>query len=299
MNNSLAGNDDEDGFWRLALMSLDDQQPRRLEEHQSDICSDDCDENIQRLKTYSLPSNIKFTVSSLEENEGIMSPLGSQAWHASSLLAAYIILKADSLFKSTNTNHIKRCLELGSGAVGLSGMTLAAVLSNMYPPGAKVILTDLESETGVLNNLQENVKRNMSMFPNVGVDVQALDWNDFVDNKRVSESRLRPLDLVMGSELVYTPETAVACGGVVAHLLHNNPNLLVLIIQVTDRPGFETHFLPLLQKKFNVRVEQPLDSELYDVASGIVVDAGGRLMGGTLDRFAYGACWISSTTKLD
>lgn len=281
-------------------MSLGDQTPRRLDDEQSQAPRDDC-ENTQRFKSYSLPSDIILTVSSLEENEGVMSPLGSQVWHSASLLVGYLILHADSLFKSTNTDHVKRCLELGSGAVGLSGMTLAAVLSRMYPSRAEVLLTDLESETGVLKRLEENVQRNMRMFPNVAVNVQALDWNDFtsMDRETLSESRLQPFDLVVGSELIYTEDTAVACASILTHLLHNNPNLLVLIIQVTDRPGFETHFLPLLQKEFSVRVEQPLDSELYDVASGIVVGVGDQLMGGTLDRFAYGACWISNTNYLD
>lgn len=287
-----SASEDEDEFWRLALEDYRDRPSFGARDVSHDAAEPSDVEGFQsahRLKTYSLPSGIELTVSSLAESEGVMSPLGAQAWHASSLLAAYFILHNDTLFNksSAKEDHHMRCLELGSGAVGLSGMALATVLSEMYPH-ASVLMTDLESEIGVLENLQENVKRNRSLYPNVDVKVEAVDWNDYIEVETIPESPLQPLDLVVGSELVYTEETAIACAGIVAHLLRSNPNLLVLIIQVTDRPGFETHFLPILQQDFDVRVEQPLDSDLHAAASGMVQ------LGGTLDRFAYGACWISN-----
>lgn len=273
--------EEEDEFWRLALAA---SQP--LNHDDSDDDESDDDGNLQsttRLETYALPSGITFTVSSLAETEGIMSPLGAKAWHASSLLSIYLILHHDRLFKDVTNGHDIHCLELGSGAVGLSGMTLAAVLNGICPRHATVLLTDL-AQDGILTNLEANACRNKSMFPQVNVQVQPLDWNDYRDNEAVPS--LPSVDLVLGSELVYTDDTAVACAAVVTRLLRDNPKLVVLIIQVMDRPGFETTCLPILQKDFEVRVEQPLDAELHDLASSVVV------LGGTLDRFVYGACWI-------
>jgi hypothetical protein len=139
-----------------------------------------------------------------------------------------------------------------------------------------------------LKNLQNNVNRNKSSFPSIDVHVQPLDWRDYTSD--TCGSSLPPLDLVIGSELIYTEETARSCAAVVMHLLQVNPTLLILILQVTDRPGFETHFLPLLYD-LHVRIQQPLDAELHEAAALVVASAGDKL-GGTLDRFAYGLCWI-------
>lgn len=282
---------EEDEFWKLALMSGED---RKLSSHSGDDNDESGNEaadtgSLSRLKTYSLPNGITLEVSSLAENDGVMSPLGAQAWHASSLLACYIILHQDTLFADMDKNHGLHCLELGSGAVGIAGMTLATVLSDICPANcASVLLTDLASEEGILDTLAQNVSRNKNLFSNVNVRVDPLNWNDFRNSETVPSMPL--LDLVVGSELVYTEETAVACAAVVTRLLRDNPKLLALIIQVTDRPGFETHFLPLL-KGFDVRVEQPFDCDLHETASRIVE------FGGTLDRFAYGACWIRSKDR--
>jgi len=278
-------------------MSCEERQTSlsRNDDDDDDTDPDESIQRVKRLKTYSLSSGITLKVSSLAESEGIMSPLGAQAWHASSLLAAYLILHQDSLFENTIRDEEIHCLELGSGAVGLSGMALAAVLDKTYPHSS-ILLTDLTSESGILENLQENVQRNKPSYPNGDVRVQPLDWNDYTDHE--SAPSLPSLDLVVGSELVYTEETAIACAAVITRLLHDNPNLTVLIIQVTDRPGFETHFLPLLQTNFVVRVQQPLDAELHEAASRTVAGVGEQL-GGTLDRFAYGACWIRRRTEID
>lgn len=281
------GEDDE--FWALALMSTEDRTSHRIGDDEGETYIDEV-HSSQRLKTYSLPCGITLAVSSLPQNEGIMSPLGAQAWHASSLLAAHLVLHKDELFKNMSNSHDFNCLELGCGSVGLSGMTLAAVLNGICCIiHASVWLTDLPDD-GILDNLRKNVIRNEAMFPNVTLRVEPLDWVDFTTNN-VSVPTLPPLDLVIGSELVYTEETAVACAAVVTRLLQDNPNLLVVIIQVMDRPGFETNFLPLLQKNFDVRIQQPLDAELHEAASRIVASVGDQLCG-TLDRFAFGSCWI-------
>jgi hypothetical protein len=273
-----------DDFWTIAMSG--EVPPKHNERDNEGLF-----ENLQvargrGLKTYSFPDGIALNVSSMPQTEGIWSLLGAQAWHASSLLACYLISHQDALFEKIKSDDYITVLEIGSGAVGLSGMTLAALFEDSNS-SASVLLTDLP-EDGILNNLQNNVNRNKSSFPNIDVQVQPLDWGDYIN--ATSAPSLPPLNLVIGSELVYTEETACSCAAVVTHLLQNNPKLLIVILQVMDRPGFEAHFLPLLHD-LDVRIQQPLDAELHEAASLIVASAGDQLVG-TLDRFAYGLCWI-------
>ena len=286
-----------DEFWTIALSDETPPNNGRHEENDEDPFLDS-PQVAQRLKTYSLPDGITLTVSCLPQREGIWSPLGAQAWHASSLLASYLIIahRDDDLvhivletIKSGN-KHVT-VLELGSGAVGLSGMTLATVLENTNCHSASVLLTDLPHD-GILENLQDNVNRNkVSSFPNIDVQVQPLDWRDYIRGCAETVPSLPPLDLVIGSELVYTEETARCCAAIVTRLLKDNPKLLIVIIQVMDRPGFELHFLQPLLNDFEIRIQQPIDAELHEVATRIVASAGDQV-GGTLDRFAYGICWV-------
>lgn len=287
---------EEDEFWRIALEAptQDEARASTLEDDDEPISLDG--KAIGRLTTYSFSNGIDFSVSSLEESDGVLSPLGAQAWHASLLMSLYLIDRGALLFE--HAIHYKKdgiitCLELGSGAVGLVGMTLATIL-NKVCPSSSVMLTDLASEQGVLETLKQNVARNKPMFPNVNVTVDNLDWNDFKES--ATSPSLSPLDLVVGSELVYTIETAEACAAVITRLLTDNPNLVVLILQVIDRPGFETHFVPLLESKgFEVSVEHPLDSDLFSTFDSI---QGHERLGGTLDRFAYGLCRIRQKSSI-
>jgi predicted nicotinamide N-methyase len=282
-----------DDFWTIAL-SGDGEAPPKSErggdgEHENENSFvDDVLQVARGLKTYSLPDGIVLNGSSLPQTEGIWSPLGAQVWHASSLLACYLISHRAALFEQVKSDDHVTVLEIGSGAVGLSGMALAAVFESSNR-SASVLLTDLP-EDGILKNLQNNVNRNKSSsFPSIDVQVQPLDWGDYINATSVPS--LPQLDLVIGSELIYTEETARSCAAVVTHLLQkNNPKLLIVILQVTDRPGFETHFLPLLHD-LHVRIQQPLDAELHEAASLLVASAGDKLVG-TLDRCAYGLCWI-------
>ena len=286
----MTGHSEEDDFWRVA-MSGDETALSDRHYDETDDESSRTGQQAPSLKTYLFPNGVTLEVSTLPETQGIFSPLGSQAWHASLLLASYLISRQDFIFEnSLLPGNIITALELGSGAVGLSGLTLAAVLGKICP-SANVLLTDLP-EYGILTNLQDNVTRNQTAFPNVNVQVQPLNWMDY-SASNTSVPHLPPLDLVVGSELVYTRETATACAAVVTRLLQDNPMLVVLIVQVMDRPGFKTHFLPLFQEQFHVRIDHPLNENLHDMASEIVASSAEvQHLAGSLDRSAYGACWI-------
>ena len=118
---------------------------------------------------------------------------------------------------------------------------------------------------------------------------QHLDWNDYSSHQHTSS-----LQLVIGSELVYSQETAHACAQVVLSILHQHPDVLVFILQVTDRDGWKNVFLPALRGHADIKVvEEPMeDFSLHQVGSQLIPP------GGTLDRFAFGGCFIFSKSSL-
>lgn len=284
-----------------------------------------------------------------------------------------------------------KVLELGSGAVGLSGLACAAGLEYYHSNHSEtrgmikekekrnnkvpfeVILTD--NDRDVLIQLQKNVDDNRHViFPSMDllrssttsvattaaastttttmipennleqtskmsqISVHYLDWSD-VDcngttnmtskgnisdskrNKKLSfELKNDDIQLVIGSELVYTKETAIAFIHIVTELIKKNPNVEIWVVQVTDRFGWNEIVLPTFMDDDNtdinddksdyrrdddfdnddthkqessdsasgsIRIERvPIPFEVYEMASTMIP------MGGTLDRHAYGAYCI-------
>jgi predicted nicotinamide N-methyase len=246
-------------------------------------------------------------------------------------------------------NRPFRVLELGSGAMGLSGLACAAALSlrpNAFPSWT-VVLTD--NDPDILHQLKINVKSNVSILTTTttvsttittqssnnddgGVDavehtnatdtiydgtiqtkkilVEALDWsNDNMsqqqhhdDNENENSdsvlSSQATIDLVIGSELVYTSETAHALVKILFRLLDDNPYIQIWIVQVIDRYGWSEIVLPTLLQaqsshnntKHKIHIQSiPISWTIHDMASSMIP------MGGTLDRHAYGAFCITNT----
>lgn len=281
-----------DEFWAIALLSRDECAQCPNHHNEDDTDAQQVDSAPEKLKTYKLEGGISLHVSELPEQEGVYSPLGAHAWHASILLGTYLIRNLSNVLPRDpdNTDELT-ALELGSGAVGVSGIVLAAALSTKHKH-ATVMLTDVP-DSDILNHLRTNVNRNQYLFTdNVNVHVQALDWMEYLCSTETPAALLPPLQLVIGSELVYSKETAHGCASIVARLLKDNPKLVVMILQVMDRPGLETDFLPnLTLAGFHVSIQQPLDAELHERAS---LALGNEKLGGTLDRFAYGLCTIQN-----
>lgn len=266
---------DEDEFWAVALSS--EQSRFEFSDGNNDIDYDDDEETCdRRTSIYRLQSpRIDFHLSSLPELSGAWSPVGAQIWHASAVLACLPF----------NFDHVNTVLEIGSGAVGLSGLILAA---RMNEKSKSIILSDME-EDGILDQLQSNVDVNTSRLRGdnqvnlAQVCVESLDWREI---KAID--KLPSLDLIVGSELVYTAETSKACASLINNLLAKNVQASVAIVQVFDRPGW-SEFLALMYNK-NIDIIQPLPPEWHDRASELLC----KEALGTLSRDDYGLCLIGN-----
>jgi Lysine methyltransferase len=249
------------------------------------------------LTTATFPNGVTLRLSGLPT--GIASPLGAQAWYGSALLSAVLIdPRSDDLREALA--DAGAALELGSGAVGLSGLVLACVLAQRQhrrtSPGvpSKLFLTDHDEQ--VLRQLQKNVTRARGQLSQehpdatlVDITVCRLDWN--VVAAIPPDVRDADIRLVVGSELVYTARNAKACAEMILALLDANPRALVVIVQVTDRDGWSAVFLPTLLESNCVIVKtEPIDPSWHELASSMIP------LGGTTDRFDFGVCYISRAT---
>lgn len=289
---------EEDAFWAIALEHTSDPRPSSSSESEDE----DSDVNWHATTTaYELLGPTipiwKLHLAPLAQNEGIWSPLGAQAWYGSALLSVILLSRLESMIKVTQK---VTALELGSGAVGLSGLALIWRLAHcscddnqdtLEQRQHRVILTD--NEPRVLKKLQENITMNLARMRRTipattilpEVQVRPLDWNESAQQTLPLESQ--GLDLIFGSELVYTRETANACAAIVSNLLDQHRKAKVVIVQVTDRDGWSNIFVPYLQERFSV-TESTIDREIHDAATRMIPH------GGTLDRMDFGLLIVTS-----
>jgi predicted nicotinamide N-methyase len=288
---------EQDEFWNVALDSAErDVFIQNVSDVEGEcvVVGDKVSASSWTSYVLTLPERtVSLKLCPLPLTDGIWSPLGANAWYGSALLAA-ILMQPESRIQ----RHLDlvpdgniSCLELGSGAVGISGLALGLMLSQRQGIH-RVCLTDNESH--VLNQLEFNVETNVARIQNEhphnplpDFSVQMLDWNDY------SSDAFKKLHMVVGSELVYTKETADACASVVRSLLQDYPDVLILIVQITDRDGWNNVFLPTLRRDKNIVVEEtPTDASLHKTARQMI------RLGGTLDSFDFGACYISRKSNL-
>jgi hypothetical protein len=186
-----------------------------------------------------------------------------------------------------------KAIELGSGAVGLPGISLGWMLSK-WRCNARVLLTDNDSQC--LAQLEANVQSCLQQWQNEQpflqddlLTVHYLDWGDGIESLRSTLSGMQRVDLVIGSELVYNPVNALACYSVVESMLQAFPGVLVIIVQVVERDGWKNVFLSNLQSNPAILVhEASIPLAIHEAAAKLVP------MGGALDRFDFGVCYISS-----
>lgn len=324
---------EEDPFWQIAL-NEEFYLSRGVALHDRGEDDDDLDgqegrrdtKNQGKITRYHLPSTpLVLELAPLPADDGVWAPVGADAWYSSALLASMILsggeVRNDSfsiLPRRTSTSPIFRerpfrVLELGSGAVGLSGLACAAALSLLPDqfPLWTVCMTD--NQPDVLDQLRANVKANLSrLVLDSGhgantIVVEPLDWSDDEDDDKQCDSRDIPdcpdqrfdecrasmyaADLVIGSELVYTSETGTALVKLLLRLLRRNPSIRIFVVQVVDRYGWSEIVIPALESAEGVHVQSvPISWNVHDMAGSLIQ------MGGTLDRHAYGAFCISHVT---
>jgi Lysine methyltransferase len=324
----------DDAFWKIALRghdeppsshSSDDGNPRS-ETHDDEECDFSGVASLYELRF--LPYDpVRLRLAPLPLVDGVLSPLGSEAWYGSALLVAMLLMT--DLEENRIQRHLDNCdqrgtgalnaLELGSGAVGLSGLALGLLLARYQSQidnndsgearqnfQSRVLLTD--NDPSVLRQLEVNVRFNVDNirknYPGITLPefiVHHMDWNDDCscnlgggDGLGAAGSRQSSLQLVVGSELVYTTETAHACAKIVLRLLKENPDVLVAIVQVADRDGWDSDFLPILRRAPGICVqeESPIQTNaaiLHEAASKLIQH------GGTLDYLScFAVCYISN-----
>jgi predicted nicotinamide N-methyase len=289
----MSQDNEQDEFWKVALYSRD----IFVQSDSDDEGEGDCNVAGNKVSSYELilpERKVSLKLSPLPLTDGIWSPLGANVWYASALLAAMLLQPESRIQKHLDkaSDQNISCLELGSGAVGLSAMALGLMLSQRQGMH-RVCLTDNVAHVlkQLKGNVETNVARIQSEHQQIALptfSVQMLDWNE-----GYSSDAFEKLHLVVGSELVYTKETAEACASVVRSLLREHPDLLILIVQVTDRDGWNNILLPTLRLDPNTLVEEtPTDASLHETASQMI------RQGGALDRFDFGACYISRKSNL-
>jgi predicted nicotinamide N-methyase len=332
---------EDDPFWEIAL-----DHDHRYESRGQIYCFDH-DDTVPlqgKITKYQLPnSSVSLELAPIATEDGIWAPVGADAWYASALLTVLVMREVslrkedtdddeDRIFNerivatsSNRKNSNIRVLELGSGAVGLSGIAFAAALSQQETrfPCWTVTLTD--NDKTLLKQLEENVLSNMSniipsrdknVLGNRSIQVKHLDWDDDDDDDDSNDSYsvnnddddddddddefksnnkdMLSADIVIGSELAYTEETANALVKIILKLLERNPNVQIWIVQVTDRYGWSEIVIPVLESKKNnhIKIENiPLTCDIHEKASKMIQMGG---VGGVGDRFAFGAVCISN-----
>ncbi|KAG7368142.1 lysine methyltransferase [Nitzschia inconspicua] len=304
--------DDADSFWDIALMQYPEE---KLEDDGDHDCTiNDSEQQGGKVTLYRLPNtSITLELAQLPQEEGVWSPVGCDAWYASALLSCLVLQEAEKAMMSDEFPSGGRCgifppvhdtsrpfqvLELGSGAKALSGLAAAVALSRLSNrfPSWTVTLTDNQLE--VLHQMERNVAANQSKIISAEasriiqrINVDYLDWGTNFDEIDPEKQCILNADVVLGSELVYTEETASALIKILLTLLKRNSGVSIWIVQVTDRHGWSEIVLPTLESHPGVIVDTvPLTRELHDTARTLVP------MGGALDQYAFGAVKISNAT---
>ena len=346
------GRREEDPFWEIALhYDGREQVTNDAFDNDNDGDGDDSEGEEGRAlswnrKTYRLPnSSVSLELAPLVSDDGVWSPVGDHAWYSSALLTCLILQgrtkmnEEDDGCNDDNKQRILddstgrilpdqhgadneiRVLELGSGAIGLSGISFAVALAQRQDlfPSWTVSLTD--NDNSLLKQLEANVRSNISSknlvlsspddstdiesSGNKNIEVEYLDWdlgcdgdNDEDKNddqefkKNSNQERLLSADIVIGSEVVYTGETAHALVKILLTLLDRNPAVKIWIVQVTDRYGWREIVIPALESDKNINIEHiPLTYDIHEMASTMIP------MGGALDQHAFGAFCISNASS--
>jgi hypothetical protein len=379
-----------DDFWKIACMYDSDCPKNEIvvldhaddttDDNSKDFCSKTSstvfyqlhiapygrvDLNLTPIVSLSLPSssNMMHTHNN-NNNDTVTHILGANVWFGSAILSAMfqqltiVPVNKECTQENVIQSHLNRfhnnatinVLELGSGAVGLTGIVVGLSISGYIEmidvqnqndtdcytrkkqqKKCRMILTD--HDPNVIQQLQCNIQSTIvqlqNQFPSHTIlpefIVQDLDWNDdtFVLNannvetssdctssnighhKNIEQQQQQCLQLVVGAELVYNNETADACIHIVLQLLQKHFNVLIVLVQLSDRDGWNTIFIPTLLKyqqqaagrqqsslspktSICIKIESSIiQPDIYDLACQLVPP------GGTLNPLSdYTICYI-------
>jgi hypothetical protein len=236
--------------------------------------------------------------------EGDQTPIGARGWYASAVLSAMLLCGHDTLHQdifrpsssvddntNNNADNVENLhqptmmIELGSGVLGLVGMTLAWIMAQRgCGPSTTIVMTDYDTE--VLHQLDQNVKETKRRLDEYfgedaetrvpQLDLAHLDWNEYDQDQPLlmrrrqpatndddnnddnnddhQEERLYSISFVCGAALVYTEET-VACADQVAKILQLHPQAAVWVVQ-WPRKGWFHVFQLQLQQKHHCHIEK-------------------------------------------
>lgn len=215
---------DEDAFWTVALLTPRERDTHVFDDEDVEVADKPSDDDVSCTERYRIPNSTQTLVvrPSISLDGELWSPLGAHTWYGAALLTACLTSSGvDSPFtRLLNGQKDLTALELGSGAVGLAGLSLASRLSQSGARKSHIFLSD--NVASLVVQLQQNVRANKKIYsPQVECSVLCLDWNE------AATWDLPPLDLIFGSELVYTPATAKACLHAILHWTANCPEALV------------------------------------------------------------------------
>ena len=199
-------------------------------------------------------------------------------------------------------NENNGILELGSGLglVGLAAAAAALSVhserqTNDCCSTTRVVLTDLNNNQ-ILSQLQKNVNANLDAIAYASdktdnekniliITAEACDWTDVstslntnadISSNTKNNFPCASFNLILGSALVYFPEHSAACADTLFHYLTygrsinkesgtNKDSIMerkAIILQLVDRCGFSTHFLPRCRSLGLTITSQDLDPEL-------------------------------------
>ncbi|KAI3642613.1 hypothetical protein MP228_012168 [Amoeboaphelidium protococcarum] len=197
-----------------------------------DLISEECCELLAKLdrsdqqqpssehRMFQIRSQSRIFDIAIKETSLAEADLGSLTWNSSLLFIKLILLSAIHVPQT-----IRSVLELGCGT-GLSGIFLSMYAMKAALNLTSVLLTDYHE--GVLKTAQSNVSINAAISSLV--DVHKLDWRNFEEFSRDG------FDLIIGTDLVYDMEAALALPKVLKHITVPGTQIILLLPQ---RRNFE------------------------------------------------------------
>jgi predicted nicotinamide N-methyase len=132
----------------------------------------------------------------------------------------------------------KRILELGSGSLGLVGMSFAAKLQSKLAENAVVVLTDVLTAIPLL---QCNLERNQATFPSGSIQAQPLRWTIDSDEATSTGTTEPPYDCLFGSDLLYNEKYIPHLVATTKRLLHPTTGVFILAVR-WRKPDIEREF---------------------------------------------------------